>query len=60
MSSTLYCTAEDAAGSLAQRLHFQRLEGARGPIGAMAVICDRRSHLNRSRQRTRRTDLEHG
>ena len=39
MSSTLYSTAENPAGSLAQRLHFQRLEGARGPIGAMAGIA---------------------
>ena len=33
MSSTLYSTAENPAGSLAQRIHFQHLEGARGPIG---------------------------
>ena len=39
MSSTLYSTAENPAGSLAQRLHFQRLEGARGPIGTMAGIA---------------------
>ncbi len=38
MSSTLYSTAENPAGSVAQRLHFQRLEGARGPIGTMAGI----------------------
>ena len=39
MSSTLYSTAENPAGSLAQRLHFQRLEDARGFIGAMAGIA---------------------
>jgi hypothetical protein len=39
MSSTLYSTAENPAGSLAQRIHFQQLEGARGPIGAMAGIA---------------------
>jgi hypothetical protein len=39
MISTLYSTAEHRAGSLAQRIHFQQLEGARGPIGAMAVIA---------------------
>ena len=39
MSSTLYSTAENHAGSLAQRLHFQRLERARGPIGTMAGIA---------------------
>ncbi|MGB9029655.1 MAG: conjugative transfer signal peptidase TraF [Acidobacteriaceae bacterium] len=39
MSSTLYSTAENPAGSLAQRLHFQRLEGARGPVGAIAGIA---------------------
>ena len=39
MSSTLYSTAENPAGSLAQRIHFQQLEGARGPIGAMAAIA---------------------
>ena len=38
MTSTLYSTAENPAGSLAQRIHFQHLEGARGPIGAMAGI----------------------
>ena len=38
MISTLYSTAENPAGSLAQRIHFQRLEAARGPIGAMAGI----------------------
>lgn len=35
MIGQLYSTAESAPGSLAQRLHFRRLEGARGPIGAM-------------------------
>ncbi len=39
MSGTLCSTAENPAGSLAQRLHLQRLEGARGPIGAMAGIA---------------------
>ena len=39
MSSTLYSTAETPAGSLAQRLHFQRLEGARGPIGTMVGVA---------------------
>ena len=39
MISELYSTAENPAGSLAQRLHFQRLEGARGPIGTMVGIA---------------------
>jgi len=39
MISQLYSTAENAAGSIAQRLHFQRLEGARGPIAAMVGIA---------------------
>jgi hypothetical protein len=39
MISTLYSTAENPAGSLAQRIHFQQLESARGPIGAMAGIA---------------------
>jgi conjugative transfer signal peptidase TraF len=39
MISTLYSTAETRAGSLAQRLQYQRLEGARGPIAAMAGIA---------------------
>ena len=39
MISQLYRTAENPAGSLAQRLHFQRLEGARKPISAMAGIA---------------------
>lgn len=39
MSSTLYSTAENPVGSLAQRIHFQQLEGARGPIRAMAGIA---------------------
>ncbi len=39
MTSTLYSTAESPAGSLADHLHFQRLEGARGPIGATAGIA---------------------
>jgi conjugative transfer signal peptidase TraF len=36
MSAKLYSTAENPAGSLKQRIHFQQLEGARGPIAAMA------------------------
>jgi len=39
MISQLYSTAENPAGSLAQRLHLQRLEGARGPIATMAGIA---------------------
>ena len=39
MIGTLYSTAENPAGSLAQRIHFQRLEGARGPIGTMVGIA---------------------
>ncbi len=39
MTRTLYSTAENPAGSLAQRLHFQRLEGARGPIGTMVGVA---------------------
>jgi conjugative transfer signal peptidase TraF len=39
MSSTLYSTAENPAGSLVQRIHFQQLEGARGPIGAMSGLA---------------------
>ena len=35
MIGQLYSTAESAPGSLAQRLLFRRLEGARGPIAAM-------------------------
>ncbi len=39
MTSQLYSTAENAPGSLAQRLHFQRLEGSRGPIATIAGIA---------------------
>lgn len=39
MLSQLYSTAESAAGSLDQRVHLQRLKGARGPISAMAGIA---------------------
>ena len=39
MSSTLYSTAENPAGSLAQRLHFRQLEGARRPVGVMVAIA---------------------
>jgi len=34
-----YSTAENAAGSLAQRVQFHRLEGARRPLAAMAGIA---------------------
>ncbi len=39
MISQLYSTAENPAGSLAQRLHLLRLEGARGPIATIAGIA---------------------
>ena len=39
MSAKLYSTAENPAGSLTQRIHFQQLEGARGPIAAIAGIA---------------------
>ena len=39
MTSQQYSTAENAAGSLDQRLHLQHLEGARGPLAAMAGIA---------------------
>jgi len=39
MTSQQYSTAESAAGSLAQRVQFQRLEGARGPLASMAGIA---------------------
>ena len=39
MTSQLYSTAENAPGSLAQRLHFQRLEGSRRPIATIAGIA---------------------
>jgi conjugative transfer signal peptidase TraF len=39
MISTRHCTAENPMGSLAQRTHSQRLEGARGPIGTMVGIA---------------------
>jgi len=39
MTSQQYSTAENAAGSLAQRVQFQRLEGARRPFAAMAGIA---------------------
>jgi conjugative transfer signal peptidase TraF len=39
MISTLYSTAENPAGSLVQRVRFQHLEGARGPIGVVATIA---------------------
>lgn len=39
MSAKLYSTAENPAGSLIQRVHLQQLEGARGPIAAIAGIA---------------------
>ncbi|HUY39938.1 MAG TPA: conjugative transfer signal peptidase TraF [Candidatus Binataceae bacterium] len=39
MTSQQYSTAENAPGSLAQRVQFQRLEGSRGPLAAMAGIA---------------------
>jgi conjugative transfer signal peptidase TraF len=39
MISQLYSTAENPVGSLAQRLHLQRLEAARGPIVTIAGIA---------------------
>ena len=39
MIGTPYSTAENPIGSLAQRIHFQRLEGAGGPIGTIVGIA---------------------
>ena len=39
MSSTLHSTAENPAGSLAQRVHFQRLEVVRRPVGTIVGIA---------------------
>jgi conjugative transfer signal peptidase TraF len=39
MLSRLYSTSENAAGSLSERVHFQQLESARGPLAAMAGIA---------------------
>ena len=39
MMSQQYSTVENAPGSLAQRLHLQRLEGTRGPLAAIAGIA---------------------
>jgi len=39
MTNQLYSTAENDPGSLDQRLHFQRLEGARGPLATIAGIA---------------------
>jgi len=39
MTSQQYSTAENAPGSLAQRVQLQRLEGARGPIATIAGIA---------------------
>lgn len=39
MMNQLYSTAENAPGSLTQRVQFQRLESARGPIATIAGIA---------------------
>jgi conjugative transfer signal peptidase TraF len=39
MITQLYSTAENPAGSLAQRLHLRRLEGVRGPVATMTGIA---------------------
>lgn len=39
MLSRLYSTSENAAGSLSERVRFQQLEGARGPLTTMAAIA---------------------
>ncbi len=39
MLSQLYSTAENAPGSLAQRVHRQQLEGARVPLAAMVGVA---------------------
>jgi conjugative transfer signal peptidase TraF len=39
MMSQQYSTAENAAGSLAQRVQFPRLEAAHGPLAAIAAIA---------------------
>lgn len=39
MTGQQYSTAENAAGSLAQRVQLQRLEGPRGPFAAIAGIA---------------------
>src|SRR5581483_7391038 len=39
MLTRLYSTSENAAGSLSERVHFQQLEGARGPLAALAGIA---------------------
>jgi len=39
MTNQQYSTAENAAGSLAQRVQFQRLEGARRPLVTIAGIA---------------------
>jgi len=39
MIGTRYSTAENPIGSLAQRVNFQRLLGARGPIATMAGVA---------------------
>jgi len=39
MLSRLYSTSENPAGSLSERIHFEQLEGARGPLAAMIGIA---------------------
>jgi conjugative transfer signal peptidase TraF len=39
MLSRLYSTSENTAGSLSERVQFQQLEGARGPLAALAGIA---------------------
>ncbi len=39
MLSRLYSTSGNAAGSLSERIQFQQLEGARGPLAAVAAIA---------------------
>ncbi len=39
MLSRLYSTSENAVGSLSERVRFQQLEGARGPLAALAGIA---------------------
>jgi hypothetical protein len=60
MISTLYSTAENRVGSLAQRIHFQHLEGAHGPIGAMAGIAIITALLVAFGNALGHADFEHG
>ena len=39
MLSRLYSTSENAVGSLSERVRFQQLEGARGPLAVLAAIA---------------------